>query len=107
MLLQTTDLSVVWAICIENRYPRNKVISCHSHNFTPEKIISTNVGCTRAVVKPYGVENEINHAKNIYELTIPDTLMPIENPTGHLPRVHRRCFFGGVQYGPFRINPRL
>ena len=75
-----------------------------------KQVTSTDGGCTactRAVVKPYGVENEINHAKNIYELTIPDTLMPIENPTGHLPRVHRRCFFGGVQYGPFRINPRL
>ena len=86
MLLQTTDLSVVWAICIENRYPRNKVISCHSHYFTPEKIISTNGGCTRAMVKPYGVKNEIAGMKNTYELTIPDTLVPIENPIGHLHR---------------------
>ena len=54
--------------------------------FTPEKIISTNGGCTRAMVKPYGVKNEIAGMNNTYELTIFDTLVPIENPIGHLHR---------------------
>ena len=75
MFLQTTDLSVVWAICIENRYPRNKVISCHSHYFTPEKIISTNGGCTIAMVKPYGVKNEIAGMINTYRPPAPGCIV--------------------------------
>ena len=42
------------------------------------------VVCNRAIVKPYGVKNESTGMKITYELTIPDTLAPIENPTGHL-----------------------
>ena len=43
-------------------------------------------GCTRAIIKTYGVKNEIAGMKNTYELTIPDTLVPIENPISHLHR---------------------
>ena len=32
------------------------------------------------MIKPYEFKNEINHVKNTYELTIPETLVPIENP---------------------------
>ena len=42
------------------------------------------------MVKPYGFKNEIVGMKNTYESTIPDILVPIENPIGHLP---------GVQFG--------
>ena len=36
------------------------------------------------MVNPYGFQNEINPVKNTYELTIPETLVPIENHIGHL-----------------------
>ena len=49
-------------------------------------------GCTRAMVEPYGFKNEINHVKNTYELATPETLVPIENPIGHLHRPARSVF---------------
>ena len=52
-------------------------MSLSSHFFTPEQLNRTNGGCTIAIVKPYGVKNEIAGIKNTYELTIPDTLDPI------------------------------
>ena len=38
------------------------------------------------MVKHYGIKNEINNVKNTYALTIPDNLVPIENPIGYLHR---------------------
>jgi hypothetical protein len=44
------------------------------------------------MVKPYGFKNEINPVKNTYELIIPETVVPIENPIGHLHRPARSIF---------------
>ena len=38
------------------------------------------------MVKPYEFKTEITPPKNTYELAIPDTLVPIENPLGHMHR---------------------
>ena len=43
------------------------------------------------MLKFYGFQNEINPVKNTYELTIPETLVPIANPIGHLHRAGPVC----------------
>ena len=44
------------------------------------------------MVKPYGFKNENNHVKDTYELAIPETVVPIENPTGRQHRLARSIF---------------
>ena len=44
------------------------------------------------MVKPYGFKNENNPVKDTYELTIPETVVPIENPTGRQHRLARSIF---------------
>ena len=44
------------------------------------------------MVKPYVFKTEINPVKNTYELAIPETLAPIKNRIGHLPRAGPVCF---------------
>ena len=44
------------------------------------------------MVKTYGFKNEINPVTSTYELTIPETVVPIENPIGHLHRSARSIF---------------
>ena len=44
------------------------------------------------MVKPYGVKNEISPMKKTYGLAIPETLVPIENPIGHLHRPAKSVF---------------
>ena len=41
------------------------------------------------MAKHYGFKNENNPVKNTYELTILETVVPIENPTGRLHRLAR------------------
>ena len=43
------------------------------------------------MAKPYGFKIENNPVKNTYELTIPETLVPIANPIGHLHRAGPVC----------------
>ena len=44
------------------------------------------------MVKHYGFKTKMNPVKNTYRLTIPDILVPIENPIGHLHRAGPVCF---------------
>ena len=44
------------------------------------------------MVKHYGFKNVMSPVKNTCELIIPETLVPIENPIGHLHRPARSIF---------------
>ena len=44
------------------------------------------------MVKPYFFKTEINPVKNTYELTISETVVPIESPIGRLHRPAQSIF---------------